>query len=254
MQGKALNVTEYLRLGINDYRAYDDAAEEDLFEGLEEAILEDNILGPDFNIFSMLYSWTRQPGFPIITVERNYATGLVTFTQQRYLTTPTNPPSTNLYWVPLTFAMANAVNFTNTRAHTWMGNQSLSLTFAGLSDDDWLMVNNQQAGYYRVQYDERNYQLLADAMFNNISLFPETNRAQLLDDVYNLARTNRQSYATALSAARFLEFDTSYISWYPAITMLTTIDTNFHGHESYPRFRVSTIFRSFGSLATQRHY
>lgn len=219
-------------------RAYDDAAEEDLFAGLEEAILEDNILGPDFDIFAMLYSWTRQSGFPLVTVARNYTTGEVTFTQERYLTAPTTPPSTNLYWIPLTFARDGAANFSDTQAHTWMGNQSLSLTFPSFSADDWLMVNNQQAGYYRVQYDQTNYDLLADAMVRNISLFPETNRAQLLDDLYNLARTNRESYATALRAAQFLEFDTSYISWYPAITMFTTIDNNFHGHESYPRFRV----------------
>lgn len=205
-------------------------------------------MGPEFDIFAMLYSWTRQSGFPLITVERNYATGAVTFTQERYLTTPTNPPSANLYWVPLTFAMTDSANFSNTQAHTWMGNRSLSLTFSSLSDDDWLMVNNQQAGYYRVQYDERNYQLLADAMFANISLFPETNRAQLLDDIYNLARTNRESYATALTVARFLEFDRSYISWYPAVTMLTAIDNNFHGNVNYPRFRVRIQERSFVSF------
>lgn len=186
----------------------------------------------------MLYSWTRQPGFPLVTVSRNYTTGEVTFTQERYLTAPTTPPPTTLYWIPLTFAMSGSANFSNTRAHTWMENQTLSLSFASLSDSDWLMVNNQQAGYYRVQYDETNYRLLSDAMFANISIFPETNRAQILDDIYNLARTDRQSYITALNAARFLEFDTSYISWYPAITMFQTIDNNFHGHESYPRFRV----------------
>ncbi|XP_037044998.1 aminopeptidase N-like [Bradysia coprophila] len=220
-----------------DARAYDDAAEEDLFEGLEEAIFEDDILPPEFDIFAMLYSWTRQPGFPLVTVERVYGTNEVVFSQQRYLTTPTTPPSDNLYWIPLTFSMTNSANFSDTRARTWMGVQNVSIIFATLTDDDWLIVNNQQAGYYRVQYDQRNYDLLADALFANISLFPDTNRAQLLDDIYNFARTNRQSYATALNVARFLEFDTSYIPWYPAITMFTAIDNNFQGHESYPRFR-----------------
>lgn len=229
--------------------AYDDAAEEDLFEGLEQAILEDNILGPEFDIFAMLYSWTRQAGFPLITVERNYATGAVTFTQQRYLTTPTTPPPTNLYWVPLTFSSARALNFSNTQAHTWMGTESISLPFNDLTENDWFMVNNQQAGYFRVQYDIANYRLLADALFNNISLFPDTNRAQMLDDIYNLARTDRQSYATALNISRFLEFDTSYITWYPAITMFNVIDTNFHGHPSYPRFRVSILIKLMQKMA-----
>lgn len=79
-------------------------------------------------------------------------------------------------------------------------------------------------------------------MLQNISTFHVANRAQLLDDLYNLARTNRRSYATALRASQFLEHDTSYISWYPAITMFNYIDTNFQGNINYPRFMVSITF------------
>lgn len=219
-------------------RAYDDAAEEDLFEGLERAIEEDNVLDPELDLFEMLYSWTRQAGFPLLTVERNYATGEVTFSQERYLSAPTNPPPTSVYWIPITYAFNDNANFSNTQATIWMGTPTLTVTIPNLSPDDWFVVNIQQAGYYRVQYDQTNCHLLADAMLRNISLFHVANRAHLLDDLYNLARTNRASFATALMASRFLEHDTTYISWYPAITLFNYIDTNFQGHLSYSRFRV----------------
>lgn len=107
-------------------RAYDDAAEEDLFEGLEQAIDEDNILEPELDVFEMLYSWTRQPGFPLLTVERNYTTGTVTFTQERFLNAQVNPPPTNVYWIPITYAFNDNANFSNTQATIWMGTPSLT--------------------------------------------------------------------------------------------------------------------------------
>lgn len=67
-------------------------------------------------------------------------------------------------------------------------------------------------------YDERNYQLISDAMLRNISVFHTLNRAQLIDDAYNFVRTERLTYSTFLGVTRFLEFDDEYATWYPAIT------------------------------------
>lgn len=220
-------------------RAYKDAADEDLFEGLERAIREDNVLDSSFDVFEMLHSWTKQGGFPLLRVERNYTSGLVTFSQQRYLTTPIHNPPTTLYWIPISVAWASNANFSNTFPTVHMVlTQSQSLGIPSLSEDEWLLVNMQQSGFFRVQYDERNYELLAEALRKNVSLFHVSNRAQLLDDLYSFARTNRGSYITALDMARFLEHDTSYVSWYPAIAMFTEIENNFQAHENYPRFRV----------------
>ena len=54
--------------------------------------------------------------------------------------------------------------------------------------DDWLLGNINATGYYRVTYDERNWRLLKDQLLFDHEVFTPSNRAQLLDDAFNLAR------------------------------------------------------------------
>lgn len=44
------------------------------------------------------------------------------------------------------------------------------------------------------------------------------NRAQIVDDAYMLARAGYLTFGEVLEVVEFLEADTSYITWYPAIT------------------------------------
>lgn len=190
-------------------------------------------------------SWSQQAGFPVVTVIRNYnegATQNVTLSQERYFTTQPSTPDNTTWWIPINFASARSYNFENTTADVWfpqnyqLGNLSIEIT--SLTENDWLIINKQESGYYRVLYDERNYRLLADAVYANIDLFHNLNRAQLIDDTYNFVRTERLTYNTFLDIARFLEFEHEYASWYPAITAFTTLDRYFAGHNDYPIFRV----------------
>lgn len=193
-------------------------------------------------------SWSQQAGFPVVTVTRNYNQGStqnVTLSQERYFTTPPASPVNQTWWIPINYATAQNANFDDTTADVWfpqnhqLGN--LTIQVPSLNESDWLIVNKQETGYYRVLYDERNYQLLSDALAGHINAVHRLNRAQLIDDTYNFVRTNRLTYHTFFHVTRFLEYEHEYASWYPAITAFTTIDRYFSGHESYPIFRVYPI-------------
>lgn len=191
-------------------------------------------------------SWSQQAGFPIVTAIRSYAEGttqIVTFSQERYFTTQPSTPDNTTWWIPINYATARNHNFDNTSADQWFPQNyefnELLVYVDSLTENDWLIVNKQASGYYRVLYDERNYRLLSDALVRNISVFHNLNRAQLIDDTYNFVRTERLAYNTFLDVARLLEFDNEYASWYPAITAFTTLDRYFAGHNNYPIFRVN---------------
>lgn len=47
------------------------------------------------------------------------------------------------------------------------------------------------SGYYRINYDEPNWQALVGVMQSSPSSIPVLNRAQLVDDSFNLARNGR---------------------------------------------------------------
>lgn len=191
-------------------------------------------------------SWSQQAGFPIVTVRRNYegAPQTVTLSQERYFTTQPSTPDNTTWWIPINYATMQNPNFDNTTADEWFPQNyefgDFSFNISSLTANDWLIINKQESGYYRVLYDEQNYRLLSDALVRNISVFHNLNRAQLIDDSYNFVRTERLSYNTFLDVARFLEFENEYATWYPAITAFTTLDRYFVGHDDYPRFRVCT--------------
>lgn len=187
-------------------------------------------------------SWTSQGGFPLLSLTRNYSEArqqLVTFTQQRYLTS--NATNNASWWIPINYGTGRNLNFEQTQAVEWFPSQNnLTLNISTLNANDWLMINMQGTGYFRVLYDEQNYRLLSDAMARNVSQFHELNRGQLIDDTFNFVQIGRLGYDTFLNVSRFLEYVHDYAAWYPAITAFNTIELRFSGSEHYPLLTVLT--------------
>lgn len=66
------------------------------------------------------------------------------------------------------------------------------------------MLNLEYHGYYRVNYDEIGWQLLAQQLMKNYSVIPPINRAQLIDDVFVFGHSNLTSYKSALKLIEYL--------------------------------------------------
>jgi hypothetical protein len=72
------------------------------------------------------------------------------------------------------------------------------------------------AGYYRVNYDNHNWNLLADHLLNSPleNELPAVTRAQLLDDALNLARGGILGYSVALNMTRYLATkEVDFVPW-----------------------------------------
>lgn len=224
---------------LTNHSAYSDAAEEELFEALDNSVRldADSVVPPTIDIRSIMITWTRQAGIPLITVERNYdnRTDHVTLRQSRYYgSQPTNPANTT-WWVPYNLATPSNPGFENTRAEGWIPQNSTSweITVESLGANDYLLISKRAAGYYRIIYDERNYRLLSDAIIQNGSHFHSTNIAQLMDDSFEFYRTNRLALNAVLDLLRVLEFDSNFVSWRPALYTIYYINLNIQGHRNY---------------------
>lgn len=186
----------------------------------------------------IMATWTRQPGFPLITVVRNYddRTDQVTLRQERYYSFPPPDRENSTWWVPFNLATPNNPGFENSRAEGWIPDNSTSweITVNSLAADDYLLLNKRAAGYYRVMYDARNYRLISDGIIRNTSLFHSTNVAQLLDDTLEFYRTGKIPITTVLDILRILEFRSDYVSWSPAFLTIYFINQNIMGHRNYP--------------------
>ncbi|XP_037030608.1 aminopeptidase N-like [Bradysia coprophila] len=228
--------------GLNNYlttKAYSAASEEDLFNALQSAIQEDGLQLPT-SFTNIMSSWTRQKGFPVVTVERNYESSTVTLDQQRYVSELLATPDPARWWIPYNLATASSANFDETTATHWLSANSGSqtITVANLNANDWLLLNKKETGYYRVKYDTRNYELISHALYQGgVSQMHALSRAQLLDDAFNFARNDQLSYAVFLNLTRFLQKDNDYIPWAPANTAFTFLDRMFASHASHNVFR-----------------
>lgn len=238
-----------LELYLNEH-AFSIASEEDVFRNMAIAVAEDGAVPDDIDVATVMYSWTSQAGYPLVEVNRGYDTdtSTVRLSQERYFSDQTNSPNNITFWIPINFATTQNPSTDDTTPDVWYPpTRDFSFDVPSLAADDWLILNKQASGYYRILYDDRNYELLADAMVRNISLFHRLNRAQLINDAYNFVRIGRLTYAHLLNTVRFLEFDHEYVSWYPAVTAFSAIDRPFSGHQDYALFTVR-IFHCLHSI------
>nr|CAD7397317.1 unnamed protein product [Timema poppensis] len=230
--------TETFKGGLNLYlnaNGNDTAEANDLFKALEEQYKEDfpNSELSDEELQDVFESWTLQMGYPVITVTRDYALGTVNVNQERFLLTDSSSTDDHDYkwWVPLTFTTKTEKDFTDTTTKEWLKRteENKQLTTLTPVTSDWVLFNIQQTGFYRVNYDTTNWKLLISQLNSDqYEVIPPVNRAQLLDDAFNLARAGLLDYSTLFSLTDYLARETDYIPWYAAFNGFSFLNTRLN--------------------------
>ncbi|XP_050422404.1 aminopeptidase N isoform X2 [Adelges cooleyi] len=225
---------QVFRRGLTKYlnsKAYKNACQNDLWQSLTEQALEDRVLDKTFTVKDVMDTWTLQPGFPVINVTRNYDSDSLIVSQSRFvLHDPKSNEkhdqsySGNLWWIPLTFTTASKLDFSSTKPAYWFKPEEfMMLTETGISSKDWVLFNINETGFYRVNYDAKNWNMLIDylndpELYYNIGTI---NRAQLIDDAMSLARAGYLSYKTSLDLTRYLYHEGEYVPWKSAYRSFT---------------------------------
>ncbi|XP_062564986.1 uncharacterized protein LOC134227480 [Armigeres subalbatus] len=224
------------REGLVSYfnsRELDSAIADHLYEGLELAVTGKDVLPRSFNVKEVMDSWTTVAGFPLLTVRRDYTSGDIYVSQERFYS-DRQLPNTHVYHVPFNYASKSEADF-DTLSFEWLSTKAAKLTTT-IPADDWVIFNKQQTGYYRVNYDSQNWQLIIAALQENPSSINVQNRAQLINDAYNLARAERLDLAVPLELLNYLKQETAYPPWAAAGTVLTYFNNKLRGTASYPNF------------------
>ncbi|CAG4917258.1 unnamed protein product [Colias eurytheme] len=228
----------------------------DLYASLQQALSESNHTIP-FALSTIMQRWTEQGGFPVLTVRRQSPTSQsISIVQQRFLTD--RALSSNDMWhVPVNWVLSTNPDFSDTRPLAWVlpNSPALAVDIPGLSNVDWFIVNKQQTGYYRVNYDVDNWVALAKVLQNSHEVIHLLNRAQLIDDAFNLARNERLNYQYAFEVSRYLVNETDYIAWGAADAAFSYLDVVLSGSDTYPLFQKyvldlsAPLFDKFGFVA-----
>ena len=77
----------------------------------------------------------------------------------------------------------------------------------------FLTISKPNAGYYRVNYDRHNWENIARCLDTDREKFHETNRAQIIDDAFNLARAGMVGYDLVFELMRSMNEERSFIVW-----------------------------------------
>lgn len=222
--------TEKFKTALRQYikeRAFKSTRPENLFEALNEH--------GDPTVRDFMEPWTVQPGYPLVTVigsDDGYS-----ITQQRFLVNNMNHDDKSTWPLPITYATKEA-DFENTKP-TIVNTTTYKITVTKPEELSYFILNNQQVGYYRVNYDADNWAKISKALHSeNFGGIHVLNRAQIVDDLFNLARADVVKYDAALEILDYLQAETEYPPWLAAVNGLTTLSRRIH-HEDDEKFAVS---------------
>lgn len=222
-------------------RMYSNAQQDDLWAALTDQAHLDGTLADNTTVKEIMDTWTLQTGVPVLTVTRNYNS--ITFSQNRFLMEPeTNVSETfSLWWIPIKFISRSTLKHNVT--FTWLEKAREKIVINhNVPENDWLLVNVDQKGYYRVNYDARNWLLLTSQLLDPQGFlnFSTTNRAQILDDSLNLAAAGYLDYDVALNITRYLAHERDYVPWKAAFESLDFLRDMFERTADYDKFKVGT--------------
>ncbi|XP_046624056.1 endoplasmic reticulum aminopeptidase 2-like isoform X1 [Neodiprion virginianus] len=210
---------EVMKKGLNDYlntHKYGNADTNDLW-----AVFTKHA-NHSFDVKSIMDTWTQQMGFPLITISREGNTILAT--QKRLLLSPREndtdlltpkSPFDYKWYVPLSY-------YTNLQprvtTNVWMNLTDVS--FEVPPAVEWIKVNVNQTGFYRVNYSEDMWTSIITTLHNNHTVFTPADRASLIDDAFTLCRAGILNATIPLKLSLYLLNERDFVPWSTAIEHL----------------------------------
>ncbi|GAB1862311.1 hypothetical protein CAJAP_03390 [Camponotus japonicus] len=216
---------EIFRKGIIKYlhtHQFNSATSDDLWNALQTVLDESDVPHNAYRLKEVMDTWIKQRHFPIVHVNRNNDTNQIILTQEHFHPESEDKHVDNdRWWIPLTFATQTNPDFSNTLPTHWLRPQDQNITIDGIDPNDWIIVNLQQMGYYRVNYDSSNWQKIANYLKSeNYTKIHVLNRAQIIDDAYHFMVANQLNISTFLELISYLSQERDFVAWFPMFEIL----------------------------------
>lgn len=225
----------YKYLHFSQYSNFD---EDDLLAEFQSAATEDNIqlFEHQGSIDRVFKSWFHKPNYPIVTVTRSYETGDLTISQRS-----SQKNETHLWDIPLNFATSKEPNFEETTAEYILPKVPILTIRANgkfmLDQNEWIIMNKQQTGLYVVNYDQHNWEVIAEALAYSHESIHYLNRAQIVRDVMVLHANNYLSLEIAFDVLSYLSQETDLTVWRSAINTLMYFNTVLEDGKAEEKFK-----------------
>ncbi len=224
---------DVFRDGIRRYIAahkYSNTTTADLWNALSDA--------SNKSVGEIAAGWTEQPGFPVVTVKRE-ADGKVRLTQERFTVNFKNAPPL-LWQIPLTYSVVG-----ETPATLLMTDKTAALE--NIPADRALKLNLNGAGNYRVEYDDRSWELLLKAL----PKLGVEDRVNLMSDAWALVQAGRAPVSLYFGLVEKLPASTDLAEREQIINVLDFVNGLLVGsseRERFQRYARSLLRPTFANL------
>lgn len=211
-----VNFQTAIRQYIKD-NAFESATPDDLWKTFIQ-VIPNGTLAESIPFSKFINNWIEQSGYPVVRVETNGSD--VILTQKRFLYESVDDMQ---WYVPITYKLSGTEKIET----VWLRPYAPLKLNNVLSDNGWIIVNHNSQGYYRVHYDKIILERLTAALKSNLDQFSDLDRAQIVDDILNLARSTEMEYSEAFKLLQFIKNETSYYPLYAAIKGLNDLKSRF---------------------------
>jgi len=228
---------ETFRKGLNRYLSghmYSNARTQDLWTALE--------MESGQPVTAIMDSWVKQMGYPVLQVETHQSEGQtrISVTQERFvydrLLGDANPdanahanPDNEVWRVPFSVSQGGQES-----AITVMDGRQAQIDIPGASGE-WIKVNPDQNGFYRVNYSAEDWQKLV-APISSLEL-PATDRLGVQNDAYALSRAGLLPVTQFLSLAQAYQNENDASVWGDLASNLRDIEQLIAGEPIHPAYQ-----------------
>ncbi|KAM9331549.1 aminopeptidase Q [Gastrophryne carolinensis] len=236
--------------GISSYLkrfSFSNAEQDDVWNHMQMFIDDQYEVQLPATLKEIMNSWTWQKGVPLVTL--NTSTG--TLTQEQFTTASADnvtEESNNTWIIPISW-MKNGI----LQPTIWLDAKTKTVSeMKTTHDNEWIILNLNVTGYYRINYDEKNWNSLARILEEEPEVLSVVNRVQLIDDAFTLANNGYLQYETALNLTRYLEQELDVIVWY--ILLKHYYRKSLVTYHSFPFIkkyflkRINPIFQHYASI------
>ncbi|KAM7364532.1 uncharacterized protein ACRADG_000990 [Cochliomyia hominivorax] len=220
---------------------------EDLFKHLKNHWPKTHMVDLD----QFFKDWTEQVGFPVVTVSTS-SNGRFSLKQKRFLLDPNDGSDASLrYTIPITFNNDMKTNYSNFSPRFYFNKTLEEVQFGNIKHHDWVVVNTQQTGFYRVLYESNLQTQLRIALEqSNHSGIHVNNRAAVVDDLFAFGRAGLKDYDEIFQFMEYLATETEYSPWYAAFKGFDTLYARMtlEQHESFGKFLYEILDKVYQKL------
>lgn len=218
---------ETFKKGLQNFivdREYKTFFVEDVWNALSKQAHVDNKLESSITINDIATSWIQKDRLPTLTIKRDYAKNTAKISQKVYLRERPHDiegKDKMLWWIPIIMTSEDNLDFKNSTPITWLKNVRETEQSLAVAKDKFIIVNFEEIGPFPVNYDEENWNRLANYLQTSKGreTIPVYTRAKLLHDSWNLAYAGKLSFATALNMTLFMKSERNHLVWNPIFTV-----------------------------------